>query len=166
MQLPAAAHELREQRLLTEAVRGILTPAVRANLSPEQQAFLSTEASWQPPPPAAGLCTYLSCTCNVPAIPWFCVCKLLPLQPWQRCVVFMQEGVVLRLLQQVSGRLDCCGLCTLCSAVYSDACGNACPSAGTAWAHKRYGHMHQLHASSKGSGTADVQYCSRIITSI
>lgn len=77
MQLSAAAHELREQRLLTEAVRGILTPAVRANLSPEQQAFLSSEASWQPPPPAAGLCTYLSCTCNVPAIPWFCVCKLL-----------------------------------------------------------------------------------------
>ncbi|KAL0042866.1 hypothetical protein WJX79_001929 [Trebouxia sp. C0005] len=49
---PGQEHELREQRQLLEAVRGILTPAVRSALSPEQQAFLNAEASWQPPAPA------------------------------------------------------------------------------------------------------------------
>ncbi len=60
-----AEHELREQRQLVEAVRGILTPAVRSALSPEQQAFLDAEASWQPPPPAPGLYLTLWCCCIV-----------------------------------------------------------------------------------------------------
>lgn len=60
-----AEHELREQRQLLEAVRGILTPAVRSALSPEQQAFLNAEASWQPPAPATGLYLSLCCCCMV-----------------------------------------------------------------------------------------------------
>ena len=52
-----AESELREQRRLMEAVRGILTTSVQSELSSEQQAFLQDERSWEPPAPSAGIVT-------------------------------------------------------------------------------------------------------------
>lgn len=49
-----AESELREQRRLMEAVRGILTSSVQSELGSEQQAFLQDEGSWEPPAPSAG----------------------------------------------------------------------------------------------------------------
>ena len=47
-------NELREQRRLMEAVRGILTSSVQSSLGPEQQAFLQNPSSWEPPAPTTG----------------------------------------------------------------------------------------------------------------
>lgn len=52
--LPCAENELREQRRLMEAVRGILTSSVQSGLGSEQQAFLQNQRSWEPPAPSAG----------------------------------------------------------------------------------------------------------------
>ena len=50
-------NELREQRRLMEAVRGILTTSVQSELGSEQQAFLQDQRSWEPPAPSAGTFT-------------------------------------------------------------------------------------------------------------
>lgn len=60
--LCCADNELREQRRLMEAVRGILTSSVQSELGPEQQAFLQDQRSWEPPAPSAGTVTPKLCT--------------------------------------------------------------------------------------------------------
>ena len=49
-----AETELREQRRLMEAVRGILTSSVQSELGSSQQAFLQDQQSWEPPAPPSG----------------------------------------------------------------------------------------------------------------